>query len=563
MTTVITGLSEGDFHRLAVLNGGVMTDILTLINAGGGSGSGTVSSATLPLSISNGILSIDSSTYSTTSAINKILANYALTSSLSNYIQVTHESNKIGSADLVHGAFDIETLTLTLKNTSSVTGILSVDNGGNLNIGPDAVVTVPSLNSWAPTSLKLTDSAGTVRNLLAGVTGSLGWNGSTLVDVNELTTQLATYQPLLTAGAGAFLSANTISSYTLRWNATNIPTTPTSIQELHFSDYSVSQNINLTSGKVELLIGHPIGMAKTSQLTTDLATKQDAITGLSQGAASNNIVFGPAHFGSVTFAHNWTNATTHSVLVSHGPGYDVYQTLTGKQGIQYKIEVDVKLVGGSTTWCMGFQSPNYGQSFTGASHGLNTSSYTTVSVTATISAASAYWEIGYMGWYSGAQPSAGDTFHIQNLTVTEVASTTAVSLTHDLIVTGGITSSGTIQAVSLVQTSDEAIKQNVTNCNLETIQGVFDSVDVKQYERTDVAGNRIGFIAQDLIEHLPEEYGNIAVMTHSNGNSLWGLDYARLTTILWGVCKKQQKRSDQIEVRLAALEAKKKKVVEM
>ena len=35
-TTTLTGLTEGDFHTLRVLSGGVMTDILTLIGGGGG-----------------------------------------------------------------------------------------------------------------------------------------------------------------------------------------------------------------------------------------------------------------------------------------------------------------------------------------------------------------------------------------------------------------------------------------------------------------------------------------------------------------------------------------------
>ena len=84
MESLTNGLSQGDFTLLRVLSNGAMTDILTLI---GSSGSGTVTSATLPLSISNGVLSI----------------------SLSGYIATTHEANKIGSADITHGQFDFNT----------------------------------------------------------------------------------------------------------------------------------------------------------------------------------------------------------------------------------------------------------------------------------------------------------------------------------------------------------------------------------------------------------------------------------------------------------------------
>ena len=273
MNVATTGLSEGDFHRLHLLYNGVMQDIVPLLG-GGGSGSGTVSSATLPLSISNGVLSIDLSAYSTTSAINTLLANYALASSLSNYIQTTHESNKIGSADLVHGAYDIETRTLTLKNASGVTGILSVDNGGNINIGADAVLTVPALNAWEFLTMSFKDSSGTVRALVPSQTGTLVYGGVGLADLN----QLATKQDVLTAGDGVFLNANTLSTYTLRWNDTSTPVSGNSIQELHWDGYNVTETANFTTNKVELTIGHPTDMATQTWATSQLAAKQNALT---------------------------------------------------------------------------------------------------------------------------------------------------------------------------------------------------------------------------------------------------------------------------------------------
>ena len=122
------------------------------------------------------------------------------------------------------------------------------------------------------------------------------------------------------------------------------------------------------------------------------------------------------------------------------------------------------------------------------------------------------------------------------------------------VTTNDITSSGTVQCVSLVQTSDERIKENVTSCDLDVIQSVFDKIDVKQYQRTDAPGNRIGFIAQDWVSNLPEEYDNIAHMTYGTGNPLYGLDYARINCILWGVSKNQQKRINELEERLTLLE---------
>ena len=55
MTT--NGLSSADFTRLHILYNGVMQDIVPLLS-GGGSG-GTVTSATSPLAINSGVLSLD------------------------------------------------------------------------------------------------------------------------------------------------------------------------------------------------------------------------------------------------------------------------------------------------------------------------------------------------------------------------------------------------------------------------------------------------------------------------------------------------------------------------
>ena len=140
MTSTTTGLTTGDFHRLGVLSNGVMTDILTLIGAGGG---GAVSSATLPLSISNGVISI----------------------SLAGYIPTSHESHKVGAADVAFGAYDVGCKTVTLTNGSGVSATFSVGNSGNISIGSDGVLTVPMLNSWHFQSLSFQDSLGVQRTL--------------------------------------------------------------------------------------------------------------------------------------------------------------------------------------------------------------------------------------------------------------------------------------------------------------------------------------------------------------------------------------------------------------
>ena len=67
---------------------------------------------------------------------------------------------------------------------------------------------------------------------------------------------------------------------------------------------------------------------------------------------------------------------------------------------------------------------------------------------------------------------------------------------------------------------------------------LFQNVDVKTYHRKDAPGQRIGFIAQDMKEHLPPEFANIMGMHYGGDMPLLSLSYDRLVCILWCVCVK-------------------------
>jgi hypothetical protein len=74
-------------------------------------------------------------------------------------------------------------------------------------------------------------------------------------------------------------------------------------------------------------------------------------------------------------------------------------------------------------------------------------------------------------------------------------------------------------------------------------------VQVKTYERTDLAGKRIGFIAQDVQGNLPEEFANLVGTRPSEDaeDPFLTLDYSRLVTVLWGVVKNLQARIEALE----------------
>ncbi len=102
---------------------------------------------------------------------------------------------------------------------------------------------------------------------------------------------------------------------------------------------------------------------------------------------------------------------------------------------------------------------------------------------------------------------------------------------------------GSITCLSVIQTSDQSIKENVQDAPLDDLQAIFDSSEVKTYTRTDgVQGTRYGFIAQDVKSQLPQDISNLVFETRAPtaegeepAEILLALDYSRLAaTAPWG-----------------------------
>lgn len=164
---VLTGISQGCFDK-----SGNIVDLLTLLGTLGGGITDVISQSRELVVATNGTTKI-------------------LTLNLNGYLSSSHEASHVGAANVAFGAFDINTRTVTLQNSSGVTVGLSVDLGGNLTLnGSDGVLTVPILNAadnaWALLAVKLTDSGGTARLLTPSLTGARVWNGNQLVTTNDL-----------------------------------------------------------------------------------------------------------------------------------------------------------------------------------------------------------------------------------------------------------------------------------------------------------------------------------------------------------------------------------------
>ena len=172
-----------------------------------------------------------------------------------------------------------------------------------------------------------------------------------------------------------------------------------------------------------------------------------------------------------------------------------------------------------------------------------------------------------VGIYGGTNTSLPDQFgtggQLPHMLITKTGRVGIINRNPQqaLDVTGNGVFSGTCTAQSFPTSSDQSIKENIVIADYTEIQNIFDSIDVKTYNRNDgVEGNRIGFIAQDFDNNISQEskFQNIVhkIKTseqHSGGgveeevvieeeNYILGLDYSRLCTLLWGVCKNQEAR---------------------
>ena len=143
-----------------------LEDVIISMGGGGSSGITALTGSGSAIVTGSGLsrnISVDLTAYSTTTSINSLL---------SGKISTTHESYKIGSNNVNFGAYNSTMKTMTLENSSGVTAVLSVDLNGNLNKGTDGVITIPILNAWDYTTLKIKDSGGTVRNLTSSLADS-------------------------------------------------------------------------------------------------------------------------------------------------------------------------------------------------------------------------------------------------------------------------------------------------------------------------------------------------------------------------------------------------------
>jgi len=148
-----------------------------------------------------------------------------------------------------------------------------------------ALTTVGSITSSALTANRVLYSDASKVITSSSVTDTtLGYLDAT----SSIQTQLNAKQATVTAGENIFISGVSIATFGLRWDDVNVPTTPNTIQELHWDGFTVTENINLTTLKTELLIKPPTFSANKAMITdgSGFAAADSAVTATEIGHLS-------------------------------------------------------------------------------------------------------------------------------------------------------------------------------------------------------------------------------------------------------------------------------------
>ena len=103
---------------------------------------------------------------------------------------------------------------------------------------------------------------------------------------------------------------------------------------------------------------------------------------------------------------------------------------------------------------------------------------------------------------------------------------------------------------AFLSNSDITLKDNVEDIDNNECGRLLETISPKTYTRNDLNNEkRVGFISNEFDNELNDDMKNIVGSNKDDeGNHLTTtLDYARLTTILWGVCQQLNERIKALE----------------
>ena len=319
--------------------------------------------------------------------------------------------------------------------------------------------------------------------------------------------------------------------------------------------------VTYTTGNTAVTIGSsttPSDLVVTGTATVGGNLVQEAIQGFSQ---TINYLYGPVHMitrlGNGTWVDNGSDATISLSSTTQNHYFNNPWSLA--QNVTYTLEIDVKLVTATNFSMMIWGHPASCRTFD-ASDGLNTTTFTTVSISHLHTTTGAYFEINIGARYLTsanitpvpAQQTVG-TAILKNFRVSDSSGFTT-TFASNLTATGNIHANGTLTS------SDKRLKTSAQELSTEDCQKFLSTVSAQTYTRIDTGEQRCGFIAQDIQAALPEGCGGVLGNAIGyDGFGILTLDYSRLTTFLWQIAKKQQEMITDLTARVDAMEKPKKK----
>ena len=97
--------------------------------------------------------------------------------------------------------------------------------------------------------------------------------------------------------------------------------------------------------------------------------------------------------------------------------------------------------------------------------------------------------------------------------------------------------------LSLVSASDRALKENIEDVETDCVD-ILKKVQVKKFNMKESNEKQIGFIAQDVMEAIPNDFENVIGKVHKD---FLELDYTKMGVILWKCCQEQQSKIEYLE----------------
>jgi hypothetical protein len=413
-------------------------------------------------------------------------------------LATTHESNNIGTGIVDLGAFGVTARRVTLDSTSGDSVYLINNDADNISIEG---------TSWGANAILV--SAPMLAAQLSAFT---------------LTSALAV--SLITQTLALTYSTNSVGSLTAADNG-----------DLHWKGEA-------------LAIDSQLGNVAAS-IAAQLVDKEDNLSFYLENSGTSSTI--AEYFDSApTPTHIpwqsgfYADASTHQTVTLASANVGVWHSYNNSGTGEVYVSLEIK-AGTVDHVVMSINGGNnWGEVRETKIENLSTSVWTTVTWSFPIPST------GHFNWHLGIIPDGSSftqgvgTILIKNTRFHKTTATSTISalLTcqEDVICERGVT------AVSFLSTSDQSVKSNVQDASIDDCFEAFQNIQPKTYTRTDiVGGTRLGFIAQDVDDAIPEEFLNLIGHQYGGSEPLMQLDYSRLVVLLWGACKR-------LEARIVALE---------